>query len=93
MSNGMLTASKVANRLDIAVKTLTNWYKWYSDETIEKPEKFPKLPMYTQEHKNGPRYWSESDIEELRKFKEWLPRGRAGVMGAVSCKYRSSKNK
>lgn len=87
-NTNMLTASKVANQLDIAVKTLTNWYKWYQDSSIEKPEDFPRLPEYIQTHKNGPRYWTQEDVEQLKKFQAWIPRGRNGLMGAVSCKYR-----
>jgi hypothetical protein len=87
----MLTASSVANALDISVKTLTNWYKWYQDDSIEKPENFPKLPEYIQYHKNSPRYWTNDDLKMLKKFQEWLPRGRKGVMGDISCKYYRSQ--
>lgn len=90
-TEGMLTASKVANALDISPKTLNNWYKWYFDSAIEKPENFPHLPEYIQLHMNGPRYWTNEDVEKLRIFQSWLPKGRAGVMGAVSCKYRNVK--
>ena len=34
----LLTASKVAGMLDISVRTLTNWYKWYNDPEQEKPK-------------------------------------------------------
>ena len=84
-----LSASKVANILDVSVKTLTNWYKWYYDDTIEKNYDFPKLPDYIQEYTNGPRYWTLSDIPMLKKFQEWVPRGRNGVMGKISEKYTS----
>ena len=87
----MLTASNVANELNISVKTLTNWYKWFYDDSIKKPENYPKLPNYTQLYERGPRMWTESDIEKLREFQTWLPRGRSGVMGEVSSKYWSKK--
>lgn len=90
-SNGMLTASNVANMLDISVKTLTNWYQWYHDESIKKPDEFPKLPEYVQENKNSPRYWTKEDVKQLRKFQKWMPRGRGGVMGEVSCKFYNKK--
>ena len=89
----MLTASNVANKLNISVKTLTNWYKWAFDDAIQKPENYPKLPEYTQSYQRGPRLWTESDVEQLKLFQSWLPRGRNGVMGEVSSKYWSKKGK
>ena len=83
----LLSASQVANALDISVKTLTNWYRWYFDDTIKKDYDFPKLPEYFQEYQNGPRYWTKEDIPQLIKFQEWLPRGRNGVMGRISEQY------
>jgi len=90
----LLTSSRVAMQLDVSVKTLTNWYKWYYDNSIEKPKKFPKLPEYIQERANGPRYWTQDDVKQLKKFKKWIPKGRSGVMGDISCKYiRNRKEK
>ena len=89
----LLTASRVAQELDISVKTLNNWYIWYYDQNIEKPKSFPKLPDYIQEYPKGPRYWTKDDVNQLKKFQEWRPTGRAGVMGAVSERYYGTKRK
>jgi hypothetical protein len=83
----LLTASKVCNRLDISSRTLDNWYKYMLDDSIEKPAKMPVLPMYIQESIRGPRYWRPEDIPQMKKFKEWVPHGRHGVMGAVNERY------
>lgn len=83
----MLTASAVANRLNISVKTLNNWYKWQNDDSILKPKYFPRLPDYIQDYENSARYWSKDCIKEFEDFQEWMPRGRSGIMGDVSCKY------
>ena len=82
-----LTASNVANRLNVSVKTLTNWYKWQADDSIEKPDEFPRLPSYFQTRSNGPRLWRECDMEQLFAFKQWVPKGRGGVMGAINQQY------
>ncbi|MBO7212398.1 MAG: hypothetical protein J6V44_15530 [Methanobrevibacter sp.] len=87
----LLTASKVAQELDISTKTLNNWYMWYYDDTIEKPKNFPKLPDFIQEYPKGPRYWTIEDVVQLKKFQAWRPTGRAGVMGRVSEKYYGTK--
>ena len=87
----LLTASKVAQELDISTKTLNNWYIWYYDDTIEKPKNFPKLPDFIQNYPRGPRYWTVEDVVQLKKFQAWRPTGRAGVMGKVSEKYYGNK--
>ena len=93
LDENLLTASEVANKLNVSVKTLTNWYIWQNDSSIEKPEEYPHLPMYTQKRKNGPRFWTNDDVERLVEFRDWLPRGRNGVMGKVSNRYWGNRSK
>ena len=33
-----ITATKVAQHLDISVPTLNNWYKWYMNDEFDKPK-------------------------------------------------------
>ena len=87
----LLTASKVANALDISVKTLTTWYKWYNDPEEVKPADMPYLPDYEQKNQYAPRYWRKSDLKQIKKFKAWLPRGRNGVMGNLTNQYTKKK--
>ena len=82
-----LSASQVMAKLNISYPTLNNWYKYYLDETIEKPKDMPELPMYQQNGTRGVRLWEASDIKKLKKFKDWIPKGRNGVMGKVSSNY------
>ena len=89
--NNMLTAYQVCNELNVSVKTLTNWYKWYEDSSFEKPQNIPELPKYVRNTKNGPRYWNPSDIQQLKVFQEFLPKGRNGIMGEFNKKYWSVK--
>lgn len=78
------SANKISQYLDISVQTLNNWYKWYNDPNIKKPEDTPFLPPFIQESPRGRRLWSEDYLYDLKKFKEWVPRGRGGVMGQVN---------
>jgi hypothetical protein len=87
----LITASKVANALDISVKTLTTWYKWYNDPDEVKPDNMPILPDYKQKNPQAPRYWKKSDIKKIKEFKMWLPRGRNGVMGNLTNQYSKKK--
>lgn len=93
MSNelSLLTASAVANKLGVSVKTLTNWYKWYNDESIAKPEKFPELPPYKQDSPRSRRYWEKKDLPKLKAFRDWIPKGRNGLMGAINKQFWSKK--
>ncbi len=99
MNNNKLTSSKVCNALDISVRTLNAWYKWYYNQDIEKPPDTPYLPPYQQDSERGVRYWQLGDIVALKAFKQWVPKGRDGVMGAVNYKSwgargeRAMKNK
>ena len=94
-----LKAIEIAYELKISVTTLNNWYKWYMDDEMEKPDNVPELPKYEQAGPRATRYWKESDIEKIKKFQNWIPRGGAGVMGEQSAKYwgdrgiRALKNK
>ena len=88
-----LTATKVAQYLDISVPTLNNWYKWYNNPEYEKPKDTPELPAYTQQGKRGTRYWDKADLPKLMKFKKWIPRGRAGVMGDYNAQFWGERGK
>ena len=81
--NGKLTASKVANQVDVSTKTLTTWYKFYESD-LPKPDDMPELPKYEQAYEKAPRYWNPEDIPKIIAFKEWIPRGPHGVMGAIN---------
>jgi hypothetical protein len=80
---GMVTASRVANQLDISTKTLISWYKFYESD-LPKPDNMPELPPYEQAYFRAPRYWREEDIPKLITFKEWVPKGKRGVMGEIN---------
>lgn len=88
MNEILLTATKVIQQLDISARTLDSWYKFYNG-SYEKPEGMPKLPPYIQERPRGPRFWKQSDMTALKEFKEWVPKGRGGVMGRVNEQYWS----
>lgn len=90
---GKMAASRVAQTLDISVQTLNNWYRWYLDTPLEKPKDMPPLPSFEQSHDRGIRYWDSNDIKKLEKFKEWLPKGRAGVMGDYTARFWGERGK
>lgn len=76
-----LTASEISYLIGVSIYTLNNWYRWAGDAAFSKPPDAPKLPRYWQGRPRGPRLWKEGDLPLLRLFKEWVPKGRGGVMG------------
>lgn len=93
MENKKYTANKIAQFLDISVPTLNSWYAFYSGDQFEKPEGMPPLPAFEQEGPHRPRYWDEDALYDLKKFKEWIPRGRAGVMGSLNARNWGDRGK
>lgn len=88
-----ITVNKVAQFLDVSVVTINNWYKWYNNEAFTKPKETPYLPPYQQDHPRGVRYWTEDDLYDLKKFRDWIPRGRGGVMGEQNASYWGERGK
>jgi predicted DNA-binding transcriptional regulator AlpA len=91
-----LTASQVAQKVGVSVKTLNGWYGWVRDDSFKKPDDLPALPDYIQIGSRGVRLWSKNDIKLLKKFGAALPKGRNGVMGEYNQKFwgkRAPKDK
>ena len=94
-----LSSNKVAQHLDISVTTLNNWYHWYENKQFEKPADMPELPAFSRAGARGPRYWNSADLPKLEAFRDWLPKGRGGVMGDWNARFwgargqRAIKNK
>ena len=73
-----MTTIKICDLLNITPATLRTWYKWYNTKEIDCPE----LP---KPKKTGTKYdWSPDDLGKLIVFKDWMPRGRNGVMGRIN---------
>lgn len=81
MQEKLLSVNKVAQELDVSPLTISNWYGWYNAEDSVIPEDCPGLPPFTRYGKGGKRMWKEEDIEQLKAFQAWIPRGNQGVMG------------
>lgn len=88
--NNLLSATKVIQQLDISARTLDGWYQYYTSD-LEKPDDMPDLPKYSQSRPRGPRYWKQSDIPALQAFKDWVPKGRNGVMGRINERFWGEK--
>jgi transposase len=86
-----LTVTQIASAIGVSIYTLKRWYDWYEQEDIDKLEELkakgmPQLPAYETIGATKWRYWEEKDIEQLKKFKEFMPHTRGGFMGSLNKK-------
>ena len=79
-----INVTTVAFLVGVTVQTVTSWYKW--KELNPDHELAKLLPNYTRGTRNA-RLWDKADIWKLIKFKDSIPQGRNGLMGAVTQKY------
>ena len=82
MKERLLNAVEVAFLVGVSPKTLEIWYRFkrkYPDNEYSK-----LLPEYQQEVSRGIRYWKESDIKKIIKFKNIKPKGRNGLFGSIT---------
>lgn len=80
----LIGIDEIYMKTGIHPNTINTWYRWYDNDSIEKPSCVPHLPVYQQFEKRGKRFWREDDIKFILEFKKWVPKGRAGLMGNVS---------
>lgn len=81
----MLKLEEVAILIGSSCKSINNWY-WFKREFPDN-EYAQMLPDYIQEGRRKTRYWKESDVWKLLQFKQSIPQGRNGIMGAITQRY------
>lgn len=79
-----LTVSQVAALVGKTSYTIKRWYEWYEQLTPDElssysKEGMPELPRYETVGATQWRYWDEEDVEQIKKFSEWVPHTRGGV--------------
>lgn len=84
----ILTVSEMADEIGVTFWTINRWYKWYENEDINKLNELykkgmPELPKYQTMGPRKWKIWSEEDIAQMKKFKEFIPNTRGGFMGGV----------
>lgn len=81
----LLNVTQVAVLVESSIQTISSWYKW---KELHPDHELAKLiPDYTRIGNRRTRYWKETDIWQLKKFKESIVQGRNGMMGDVTQKY------
>ena len=85
MEERKLNAQEASTLAGVSSQTLSAWYRFKKE--CPDSEYAQLLPEFTREGKRRTRYWKESDVEALKRFKESIPQGRNGVLGCVTQKY------
>lgn len=86
----VFSIQKVALVLDVSVNTLKRWYKWFEDDTYEKPKEL-KLPHCYYLDSKGTRYIKIQDIALLEDFGNKIQNEYKGVMAEFNSKYQWGK--
>lgn len=87
-----ITAAGLADRIGRSVQTIKIWYDWYClPEYAEDRAQYndiPELPMYVREGSptRGTRYWTVDQVEQVKKFRDWIIPGRKGQLGRINAK-------
>lgn len=81
----LLKAEEVALLIGSSVRSIDIWYRWKREDPDHELAKL--LPDYIQEGSRQTRYWKNSDVWKLIKFKQSLPHGRNGILGKITQKY------
>ncbi len=74
---------KTAQKINVSYQTLRTWHLGWTQLQHESriPKDAPNFPKPIIIESRGKRIWAwkEEDIEQLKKFKEWLPKTGAGI--------------
>lgn len=76
-TTGLYKKDIVIILLGVSDKTFENWYLFKSKYPNNKYAQM--IPTPKQFEKRGTRYWTESDIVSLQRFKQVIPKGRLGL--------------
>lgn len=86
VENGLLKIQEVACLLGCSVNTINHWYAFKRAKPNDEYAKL--LPDFIQNGDRQCRYWKQDDIWKLIEFQKQIPKGRNGVLGVVTQKYK-----
>lgn len=93
MKGRLMSATEVCVILDCSIYTLNNWYAYKRKNPDSEYAKMLPECVNREEGARTKRYWKQSDIEKLLKFKAAIPHGRNGILGSVTQKYAKKKGR
>ena len=79
----LLSKEEVAVAVGVSYQTINIWYKFREENPDNEYAMLLPDPIKIGRQK----MWSKTSINDLKKFKKNLPKGRNGVMGSVTQRY------
>lgn len=91
MEEILLNVQEVAYKVGCSIQTIGSYYRFKR----ENPDNIYALmlPDYVRRGKKNTRYWKESDVEAIIRFRNSIPQGRNGALGSVTQKYVKGTSK
>lgn len=87
----LLNVQELSMLIGSSIQTIGSWYRW---KALNPEHELANLiPDFIRIGNRNTRYWNRSDVWKLLEFKQRIPQGRNGVMGAVTQKYVKKKPK
>lgn len=81
-----VSLNKVCLQLDISPITVKRWYIWWENDKFEKPDGL-KLPKYYYRDRRRTKFFKETDIPLLEKFRDDLHGEYNGAMSEFNAVY------
>lgn len=67
LNDGYLSAGKAAQCIGISTLTLYRWYRWWENDSFEKPKELSLPPYYFRDRRRT-KFFKVEDIPILQKF-------------------------
>ncbi len=76
----------VCKELGISVHTIQKWYQWerYALEDGSAKKHYLPQPQKLMDQRGKPKFWTEAQLKELKKYKDSIVVGRYGKYGKYS---------
>lgn len=86
-----IKVEELAMLAGVSTKAINYWY-WFKKSNPDN-EYAQLLPDYIQQGGRQTRYWKREDVWKVITFKQAIPRGRNGLMGSITHKLYTKKEK
>ena len=86
MDDRRIRIEELAFFVGSSAQTINNWYRWKKLNPNHELAKL--LPDFEQDGDRQIRYWKQSDVNSVIEFKRTIPRGKNGILGEITQKYK-----
>lgn len=86
----LINVQELAYRVGCSIQTIGSYYRF--KEQFPTEELAMMLPDFVRQGNRNTRYWRESDVAEIVKFRSLMPQGRNGALGKITQKYVKKGN-